>query len=448
MRHITTTMKAYTILSLDRADEARALLDRIRAEFLPIAQARGYSVASVSEMCCCGDGLDSSGGKRKARVQHRSVLGYNASDGRGAHRIHLRLRDPTNHSILLPYEDVAGTMAHEMAHCVHGNHSAQFYRLMDEISEEHADYLVRGVLVDRDGFPMGSTGHTLGGTEGAGEAKGLGDAIRRAAEGRARLAAERGDLRPRRLGGSNSDCDGGIDRAVPAKEAVRIAAERRRGLDALWCQPCAGVIEMLSDTDEDGTSSTDGEEEVKKGNTLPGSRGDDSCAPSNKRARAAAPAPSDLDPREVDVRSTKSTPAISRKAKDHGAIDLTMSVSPSRNTDRRNCPLCIHRNPCQGPICTPCHAAGPPISHPSQPGWPCGFCTLLNRNTALACSACGTSRWNNGDEAATEAAARAERDDAIELVQKTEIERSEDAFGGFNIYGPSRRKTATMPHLT
>lgn len=116
----------------------RDTLQRIHNEFFPIIQRRGYNVLTISEFCCCGDGLDHSPRRRnKLRKQHKNVLGYNSTRfGRSkSHTIHLRLRDARNHNQLLPWEDVAGTMAHELSHCIHQNHGPKFYMLMEDILE-------------------------------------------------------------------------------------------------------------------------------------------------------------------------------------------------------------------------------------------------------------------------------------------------------------------------
>ena len=114
-------------------------LKRIHQEFLPIIQRRKFNVKSISELCCCGDGLDHRPKRgRKIRKISNNVLGYNMTRWHGrskAHTIHLRLRNPKNHNQLFAWEDVAGTMAHELSHCVHGPHNEAFYKLMEEILE-------------------------------------------------------------------------------------------------------------------------------------------------------------------------------------------------------------------------------------------------------------------------------------------------------------------------
>lgn len=114
-------------------------LKRIHQEFLPIIRRRKFNVKSISELCCCGDGLDHRPKRgRKLRKMSNNVLGYNMTRWHGrskTHTIHLRLRNPNNHNQLFAWEDVAGTMAHELSHCVHGPHNAAFYKLMEEILE-------------------------------------------------------------------------------------------------------------------------------------------------------------------------------------------------------------------------------------------------------------------------------------------------------------------------
>lgn len=48
--------------------------------------------------------------------------------------------------MLLSYHEVASTMAHEMAHCVHQSHKPEFYKLMAEIEAEHAEFVRTGKL--------------------------------------------------------------------------------------------------------------------------------------------------------------------------------------------------------------------------------------------------------------------------------------------------------------
>eukprot|EP00977_Amphora_coffeiformis_P019593 scaffold7349_cov173-Amphora_coffeaeformis.AAC.74 len=150
----------YHIPTLPGADQARQMLERVVNEFRPIAKRRGYVILSVSELCCCNDGLDfrDKNGKKPRKLSKVSanVLGYNRTmsrNGEKTHTIHLRLRHAQNHNRFFPYEDVAGTLAHELSHCEHGPHNEHFYKLMDSILDEHASLMASG-----SGFAGGPTG--------------------------------------------------------------------------------------------------------------------------------------------------------------------------------------------------------------------------------------------------------------------------------------------------
>jgi hypothetical protein len=173
-----TTIPLHHIPNLPMANVCESTLQRILREFDPIIQKRGYKVLSISELCCCGDGLDHAAaaqpprrGRRKKAVlrkQSNNVWGYNQTRflrGRGntSHTIHLRLRNPTTpnkHTRLLDWQDVAGTMAHELSHCVHQNHSKAFYALMEELLEEHATNQVNAMGDGIDGHTFGPNNNT------------------------------------------------------------------------------------------------------------------------------------------------------------------------------------------------------------------------------------------------------------------------------------------------
>ena len=96
---------------------AAAILRRIHSEFHTIIERRGWNVTSITEMCCCGDGIGClKKRKTKTKVMPNNVLGYNrtSTSHRGKiHDIHLRLRHPGSHDIV-DYESIAATMCHEL----------------------------------------------------------------------------------------------------------------------------------------------------------------------------------------------------------------------------------------------------------------------------------------------------------------------------------------------
>eukprot|EP00978_Attheya_sp_CCMP212_P017198 scaffold45621_cov56-Attheya_sp.AAC.3 len=243
------------ISDLPNADVAQALLRRINAEFFPIVQRRGWRVTSVTEMCCCDDGIHELGGKnnkrrRKKKSMPNNVWGYNQThfSQRGkCHTIHLRLRQPGPSHALLPYEDVAGTMSHELAHCHVGPHNVKFYKLMDEIQEQHATLLITGLVKDTNGFPINSpTAYTLGTRDGTTVPNNNSADARSQALQAALDRTKQPKSRPRRLGGKKL----GGGNALNPREAARIAAERRLA-DAPWCLPCEEIIELLNDDSDD-----------------------------------------------------------------------------------------------------------------------------------------------------------------------------------------------------
>lgn len=141
----------YHVPHLPKADKTKEMLARIAKEFEPILTRRGYQVYTVSEMCCCGDGLDTgelAGHRRRVQAgqkingaEQHQCGGYNRTVYRGRgktrHSIHLRMRHPKNHSIVQSYAELVTTMCHELAHCEQQNHSDKFYDLMNEIKQEY-----------------------------------------------------------------------------------------------------------------------------------------------------------------------------------------------------------------------------------------------------------------------------------------------------------------------
>lgn len=178
-----------------------------------------------------------------------NVLGYNLThfSRPKSHAIHLRLRHPKTHE-LVDYESIAGTMCHELAHCVVGPHNAEFYKVMEEIEEQYALFLARGVVLDKQGFPVGSDeAHRLGGSKVTPEE----------ARRRAMLAAEK-----RRGLSCGQYVLGGKSKIRDPKEAARVAAERRLR-DSQFCLPCNEVIELLGDDSDEEDNYFDKKKKAK-----------------------------------------------------------------------------------------------------------------------------------------------------------------------------------------
>lgn len=360
-------LKCCHILSLPNAEQAKTLLERVVREFEPIAKQRGYNVLSVSELCCCNDGLDfdpTANGKkrRKRRKMANNIWGYNQTTSSGykkSHTIHLRLRHTTNHHTrFLPYEDVAGTLAHELAHCVHGPHDAKFYKLMDEILDQHA-----GLMASN----LSSKGASIPSFAGAGQALG----------GNQNMAGARKEQQKQALPGYKLGGDNQFTQWMSPAEAAVAAAEARRRQQQLrlrgdhCCRPCTIEIDDSDEGEEDDV--------VEPGKAVSRPFEQSRSIPNNddnkKRPSAIVPT------QKIDIENLR--PAVAKKPKSKvaavasflptsGCIDLTVDSSDDEAVGR------------------PKKATPSRTSQHDQ--WPCIKCTFVNLPRALACSICQTER--------------------------------------------------------
>jgi hypothetical protein len=373
-----SNIKLCHIPGLPLDDVCEQTLKRIHQEYLPIIQRRGYHVLSISEMCCCGDGLDHAtapsttkrGGRRKQqrklRKQSNNVWGYNMTRfGRPkTHTIHLRLRDPQNHARLLPWEDVAGTMGHELSHCVHQNHGAGFYKLMEEILEEHcvAQVNASGMTfaplnahaVQRDTSTAGTNTNATSTTTTAllptSGGNRLGGNSATKGGGKSRLL-QGGQA----LGGRKGQDPASLREAMArAAEMRRRVMERTRRMIERSKEPC--VIELLDDDDDDDDDNDDAQQ---GSNTL------DHRKPRAKLKRAASKEDEKKETLKLKPKypSKKSTSGVAKKPK-VDLIDLTEEEDSAATTT---------------PKAATIHSGGQ---------WACGQCTFRNKPLALVCDVC------------------------------------------------------------
>jgi hypothetical protein len=384
------------IPNLPLSDVCQATLLRIQQEFEPIVRQRGYKVLSVSEMCCCGDGLDhqTTGRKRKPlRKQSPNVWGYNRTTfGRvKTHTIHLRLRDPHDHNRLLPWEDVAGTMAHELSHCVHQNHAAPFYKLMEEILEQHCVLQTNTATMNFAPLNAASVNRvTTENTTNAETTASLpttgGQTLGGAKKGKSRLLQQ--PQRGSQLGGGvklgGAGTGGAKSQRALREAAARAAEARRRQMDQVRRmierskEPC--IIEILDgDSDDDYESSLPNNTNANRHSTQSGDATscDSKLSATRRKREHSSERPADSKPPAraaskavSDSRDTKPAP-ITKRPKSLAVIDLTEGEADDTK------PLAVASAPSSSPSCT---------------DWSCSKCTFLNRPLALACSMCRSER--------------------------------------------------------
>jgi DNA-dependent metalloprotease WSS1 len=371
------------ILSFSNEKDARELLNRVWDEFQPIVQQRGYRIVSLSELCCCR-GFTKNGSSKSRRTKVSPTLwGYNQSRG-DEHAIHLRLRQPQNHSQLLPYEDVAGTMAHELAHCVHGPHSVSFYRLMEQILEQHAVAMIEGFKNQQSIRYFSGKGHVLGGN----------------ATPRSSRWMPQG---PQKLGGWTA-----MKPHIHPREAAAAAAmDRRRVMDEIWCQPCQygekslqTIVDLTNDDDDDDNDKI---VTMKKRSTVEMFPTWTSMALDNEIVSTANTIRPRKRLRDTDTKenATMKTPIQdTNDSSNHSTIGIFDLTSETRMT-------AIELPPSE------------------ENGWQCEQCTFINKLDLVICSMCLMEKDNISTKLISEILCEEERT----RLQELEREKSIRNFG-------------------
>ena len=372
-----TVWRVEEIKKIPNSDEARKLLLRVKEHADNVLKARGWKVKRLIEICCC---------ERKNMGTNLGVGGWCRGDGPGAaHTIALRLRRPRSHEFV-SFEHCLKVMWHEMAHIVHGNHSAAFYQEMDDIARHYELIKSKGQLVGLDGFPIGGgrnadpQRHNPSRAEG--RAAGLKAAEARAKKqrvmggGRLGGGAAHGKLSPREAAARAAERRAQDARNGLGDAELEVAAgrgeKRKSGPGLVWdgtfravCPVCGPVCtdkvehaEVISDSDDDDLAGpVDYSQESQEDEKPP--------APKPRRPTpppaAARPAP----PRALAAKKRKAPPS---------PIDLTAEDSDG--------------------------GSGAPAA-----AWTCARCTLLNSG-GDACNACAAPRNAGAQEEADAALAR------------------------------------------
>jgi hypothetical protein len=271
-------------------------------------------------------------------------------------------------------------MAHELAHCVHGPHDDAFFKLMEEILEEHCMTQVYGPsgpgwlrpvnagTVQREArgdvaaavaaatpsalMPQ-SGGQRLGGNSQTGTSR-LVDAI--APLGGRRLGGARSNVSPRQL----------RELVAAAAEARHRQMERVRRMMEKSGQPC--VIELLDDSDDEDSNTTSFDRKppakrpMKKEKKTPECIEllDDSDDEQMKRKKPKSASAKGLFSahQKGSTHGNETAPRKTQQPAPESFIDLTKDVE----------------------------SATVPASVPID----CGRCTYKNRPTAVLCAMCSS----------------------------------------------------------
>ena len=149
--------------------EAISILGRVAAQVEPIMRKRSWRVGHVAEFC----------------PKDGRLLGMNVNVGE---KILIRLRKSAKSMDIMCYEDILGTMLHELAHMEVGPHNAKFRKLLDELTAECEELMMSGVnYANVEHVPFEGEGKVVGGA-------------RRSQSGNSRQIAAEAAERRRRVG--------------------------------------------------------------------------------------------------------------------------------------------------------------------------------------------------------------------------------------------------------
>lgn len=381
-----------------KSEEALVLLKRVAAHVRPIMATRNFHVKTLAEFY----------------PTQTNLLGTNY--GKGI-KISLRLRPHYNDSEFLPFEDILGTMLHELTHNTFGPHDAKFYALLDDLNIEYDKLVSKGF--------RGNDGDSLGGRKlSILEAK---KAIELRALKQARGTGQDG----RKLGGSGgsiSSNGGGDGGGGGSAEEVRrrvVQAAQRRLHDAKWCGHGRAEDPILVDDEEENVNRPNEQLKNNANGSLLGEsvkENEDALQDALKRCDSSGQQEQvsqvthnqETQKRKVlevieidsddDVQSDRPQPSLARstsQSESNTTISKkqkrSMMVNQEQSEDYKRMKargllsdtLYDHLKKLNLPNSTSSIISAPEVS---SGFWSCTLCTLLNPVTEQSCRACHGER--------------------------------------------------------
>ncbi|KAI9260555.1 WLM domain-containing protein [Phascolomyces articulosus] len=355
----------YTVLKRKtRSDEALQLLKRVASQVKPIMRKRGWKVVHFCEFF----------------PTNPNLLGVNVNRG---YKINIRLRPHYDDSAFLEYNDLLGTMLHELTHIVRVPHDNVFYKILDELNDELDNLLMTGqkgyLAFDGQGNKLGNG---LGSTYGDSRSRALA-----AAEQRRKTQGMMIPVGGVRLGGEKKNR---LEKSLtPAQMAAR-AAERRIQ-DKKWC---GGMqLEQESTPSSPFSSSSKSPEVI----TIPDSSDEENDYETHGQKRSRNDIDTHPPTKKPIIKIPDTRPPINSNSKQVSSSTSETRIQPSKQEETQIgwiCGTCTFQNTPLILACGMCFTQRP-TSHTVQDTihhWSCPQCTLYNESSTITCSACDYSR--------------------------------------------------------
>ncbi|KAK5799571.1 WLM domain-containing protein [Linnemannia elongata] len=370
-------------------EEAMRLLKKVATMVRPIMKAHGWKITTLAEFYTKG------------------LLGMNTNRG---WKIQLCLRYHNDENTFLPWEDILGTMLHELAHNIRGPHDQQFYKALDGLNDEYDKIVASGYTgegFDTAGHRLGTKhggfgpgGVRLGGAVGAGlVTSGTRAAAVVAAERRRQMNEMMLPVGGRKLGGSGGALPAGGGRvgATPKGfweqwhspgELAAMAAERR-AKDQVWCGSSPSSASSPSSNQSSTSPSPKTPLIVTSSSTVGPSKG------SSTPTSASCPPPE----RITIIIDGDDTPTVPTKSvmKRRGSNPSTTAITTATvlkkpRTEQDVSHMTTTQKPARSSTSTArtTSIAVPVINQWAE--WACPLCTLVNRPLVLQCECCLTHR--------------------------------------------------------